>query len=80
MRRILLTTRILLAGLVSLVWLVTLLVWPVLKWVLSIEVFFQMLRMFVAPARAHAGWTFLMHFAALTAITYFVSIFKPKAL
>lgn len=72
----------LLAGLVRAVWVTTVLVWPVLKWVLSIEVFFQLLRMFYhwdTPG-AHAGWTFLAHFAVLTAVTYFVSLYKPKGL
>ena len=48
----------LLAGLVKFVWVATVLVWPILKWVLSIATFFQV----------------------LTAITYFVSIYKPKGL
>lgn len=70
------------AALVRFVWVVTVLVWPVLKWVLSIEVFFQLLRAFYYwdDPGSYAGWTFLMHFAALTAVTYFVSFFKPKGL
>ena len=28
----------------------------------------------------YAGWSFLAYFAVLTAITYFVSIYKPKGL
>jgi hypothetical protein len=70
----------LLSGLVRAVWVTTVLVWPVLKWVLSIEVFFQLLRMFYhwnTPG-VHAGWTFLAHFGALATITYFVALYKPK--
>ncbi|MDK3025140.1 KleE stable inheritance protein [Cupriavidus taiwanensis] len=72
----------LLAGLVKFVWVATVLVWPVLKWVLSIITFFQFVRMLYhwnTPG-VYAGWSFLAYFAALTAITYFVSIYKPKGL
>jgi len=70
------------AALVCFVWVVVVLVWPVLKWVLSVEVFFKLLRAFYYwdDPGSHAGWVFLMHFAALTAVTYFVSFFKPKGL
>ena len=54
----------------------------VLKWLVSIEVFFQFIRMIYhwnTPG-VYAGWTFLLHFAVLTALTYFVSIYKPKGL
>ncbi|ECZ2944950.1 protein kleE [Salmonella enterica] len=67
---------------VRFVWVITVLVWPVAKWIISIDVFFQFLRMFYhwdTPG-VHAGWTFLAHFAVLTALTYFVSLYKPKGL
>jgi hypothetical protein len=50
--------------------------------VLSIATFFQFVRMLYhwnTPG-VYAGWSFLAYFAALTAITYFVSIYKPKGL
>jgi hypothetical protein len=74
--------KALLAGLVRLIWVVTVLVWPVLKWIVSIEVFFQFVRMIYhwdTPG-VYAGWTFLVHFAVLTALTYFVSLYKPKGI
>lgn len=61
-------------------WVVAVLVWPVLKWVLSVATFFQFLRMLYhwnTPG-VYAGWAFLGCFAVLTAATYFVSIYKPK--
>ena len=72
----------LLAGMVKFLWVTTVLVWPILKWILSIEVFFQFARMlyYWNTPGVIAGWTFLLHFAVLTAITYFVSIYKPKGL
>ena len=74
--------RGLVAGLVKFVWVATVLVWPVLKWVVSIEVFFQLLRTMYhwnTPG-VHAGWTFLLHFGVLTALTYLVAFYKPKGL
>jgi hypothetical protein len=44
--------------------------------------FFQFVRMLYhwnTPG-VYAGWSFLAYFAVLTAITYFVSIYKPKGL
>ena len=72
----------LLAGMVKFLWVTTVLVWPILKWILSIEVFFQFARMlyYWNTPGVIAGWTFLLHFAVLTAITYFVSIYKPKGI
>lgn len=70
------------AALVRWVWVVLVLIWPVLKWIVSIEVFFQAIQMFYywnTPG-VYAGWTFLLHFAVLTALTYFVSIYKPKGI
>lgn len=71
-----------LAGAVRVVWVVTVLVWPLLRWVLSFEVLFQMMRMvyYWNTPGLHAGWTFLLHFALLTALTYFVSAYIPKGL
>jgi hypothetical protein len=30
--------------------------------------------------RVYAGWDFLLHFATLTALTCFVSLYKPKGI
>lgn len=61
-------------------WYCTVLIWPVLKWVVSLEVFFQFVRMIYHwnDAGSYAGWVFFAHFLALTALTYFVSNYKPK--
>lgn len=64
------------------VWMLTVLAWPVLKWVVSINVFFHFVKMFYywdTPG-IYAGWIFIFHFLALTALTYFVSNYKPKDL
>lgn len=70
------------SSLVRFIWVVTVLVWPFLKWILSIHVFFLFVRMIYhwnTPGE-FAGWTFALHFAVLTALTYFVSLYKPKGI
>ena len=72
----------LIAGVWRFVWVMFVLIWPIVGWVFSIEVFFQLLRMFYywnTPA-THAGWTFLLHFSAFTVLTYMVAFYKPKGL
>ncbi|SDY51820.1 KleE stable inheritance protein [Nitrosomonas halophila] len=70
------------SGVLRFIWIAVVLVWPVLKWLVSIEVFFQFIRMIYHwnTSGVYAGWTFLLHFVALTTLTYFVSIYKPNGL
>lgn len=70
------------ASIVKGIWVFTVLVWPILKWIVSIDCVFQFVRMmyFWDTPGVYVGWTFLLHFAGLTALTYFVSIYKPKGL
>ncbi|MBD8828989.1 KleE stable inheritance protein [Pseudomonas sp. CFBP 13602] len=68
------------SGIVKVLWLATALVWPVLRWLLALDVAFQFALMvwhWDNPA-SHAGWTFALHFAVMVALTFFVSVFKPK--
>lgn len=76
------TGRGLINGLVKFVWVTTVLVWPILRWVLSIITFFQFVLMiyYWDTPNVYAGWSFLAYFTLLTAITYFVSVYKPKGL
>ena len=66
--------------LLTVAWVAVTLMWPVLKWILSINVGFQFFRMIYhwGTPDIHAGWTLLLHFAALTSLTCFVSLYKPK--
>ena len=69
-----------LGGLWRGLWTVVVLLWPVLKWVVSIEVFFRLVMMIYhwdTPG-SHAGGTFLVHFGVLVALTYFVGVYRPK--
>ena len=63
-------------------WVVTVLVWPLLKWVLSMDCLYQLGRMlyYWDTPWVHGGWTFLFHFTFFTVLTYFVSIYKPKGI
>ena len=69
-----------LAGIVKAVWVVTVLVWPILRWIVALDVVFQFVRMlwYWHTPGTHAGWLFLLHFGVLTALTYFVSLYKLK--
>jgi Uncharacterized KleE stable inheritance protein len=69
-----------LAGIIKTVWVVTVLLWPFARWIIGLDVAFQGVRMlwYWHTPGVHAGWTFLLHFAVLTALTYFVSSYKPK--
>ncbi len=71
-----------LTGITWLVWVTVSLFWPVIKWVLSIDVVFQFIRMvyYWDSSGIHAGWAFMLHFTMLTALTYFVSFYKPNGL
>lgn len=74
--------KIVLDKMVSFVWVTIVLVWPFVKWVLSIEIFFQMLRMIYhwnTPG-VYAGWTFLLHFSVLVALTWFVDFYRPQGM
>jgi hypothetical protein len=65
---------------VKVLWFVVALIWPVLRWLLALDVVFQgalMLWHWDTPG-SHAGWTFSLHFAVLVALTFFVSVFKPS--
>ena len=69
-------------SLIKVVWVGTVLVWPLLKRLVSIDVLFQLIRMvhhWGTPG-VYVIWTFLLHFAVLTALTCFVSIYKPKGI
>jgi hypothetical protein len=62
------------------VWVVSVLLWPVLQWIVSLDVLYQLLRTlyYWRTPGVYAGWTLAMHFTDLTALTYFVSVYRPK--
>lgn len=68
------------SGLGKVVWIAVVLLSPVLEKILSIDVFFQFIRVlyYWNTPSVHAGWTFLLHFGVLTALTCYVAFCQPK--
>lgn len=69
------------SGLARALWMLLVLTWPVLRWVMALDVAY---RGFLTvwhwdTPGSHAGFTFFLHFAALTAATFLVSSYKPKS-
>jgi hypothetical protein len=52
-----------LSNLIKVVWVVTVLLWPLMKWILSLDVLFQFARMIYHwnTPDVYATWTFLLH-------------------
>lgn len=63
-------------------WVITVLLWPLLKWVLAMDCLYQLGRMlyYWDTPGVHGGWVFVLHFTFFTVLTYFVSGYKPKGL
>jgi hypothetical protein len=62
------------------VWMLAVLMWPLLRWIAALDVFWQFCRMVYhwdTPG-VYAGWQFLAHFAVLVALHYYVGIYRPK--
>jgi hypothetical protein len=61
------------------VWLVLVCLWPMVRWIAGIDLCFQLIRTgyFWNTPNAYAGWTFLLHFAVFTALTYLVAVHRP---
>jgi hypothetical protein len=62
------------------VWVVAVLLWPVLRYVVILDCVFQLFRMiwYWNTPGMFAGFRFLLHFAVLVGLTWFVSVHKPK--
>lgn len=65
---------------VTAIWMIHVLSWPVLQWVFSLDVVFQMMKMFYHwnMPEMNAGWIFIGHFAAFTVATFLARNYKPK--
>ncbi len=61
-------------------WTVTVLVWPLLKWIVALDCVYQLARAvyYWDTPGMYAGWKFLLHFGVLTALTYFVMCYQPQ--
>lgn len=63
-------------------WVTTVILWPVLKWIIALDCVWQFVRAmyYWNTPGTFAGMNFLLHFSAFVAVTYFVSCYKPKGL
>jgi len=74
------------SGFVMWVWVCVVLIWRPLSWIISFDCMIQFIKMIYywnTPNTTHAvqaSLIFLLHFAVLTALTYFVSVYKPKGI
>jgi hypothetical protein len=69
----------LLKGIWASVWLVLVSAWPMVRWIAGIDLCLQLIRMayFWNTPNVYAGWTFLLHFAVFSALTYLVGVHRP---
>lgn len=62
------------------VWVCTVILWPILRWLIALDCVIQFLKTMYhwnTPG-SHATLVFILHFFALSALTYFVSAYLPK--
>jgi Uncharacterized KleE stable inheritance protein len=69
----------LLKGLWASVWLVLVCLWPLARWIVGIDLCFQLIRTvyYWNTPDVHGGWTFLLHFTSFAALTYLVAVHRP---
>lgn len=64
------------------VWAVTLVLWPLIRLVVIVDVMFQLARMayhWNTPGM-HAGWTVALHFGVAVLIQCYVGLYTPKGI
>jgi hypothetical protein len=61
-------------------WICTVIFWPLLRWVIALDCVVQLIKAMFhwdTPG-SYAGIVFILHFLVFSALTYFVSAFRPK--
>jgi len=68
--------------LIKIVWVLTVLLFPLLELILLIDCVFQFFRMlyYWNTKEVHAGLIFVLHFFGLTALICFVALYKTKGM
>lgn len=76
----LIAVRRILRLIINLDWIVTVLVWPALRWIVAFDVALQAMRMLLrfSEVGIFLDWVFVIHFFGLTALLSFVSLYRPK--
>jgi stable inheritance KleE-like protein len=64
----------------SILWIILATFWTPIRWIISIEVLFQLIRMlyYWDTEDVHTVWIFLLHFGVLTALTLFMASYKLR--
>jgi ABC-type Na+ efflux pump permease subunit len=61
-------------------WICTVILWPLLRWVIALDCVVQLIKTMYhwnTPG-SYAGIVFILHFLVFSALTYFVSAYRPK--
>ena len=63
---------------VRIFWMLTVMVWPVLRWMVALDVTAQLFRMLMlfADRGIYVDWTFIAHFSGFTALLCFVKFYR----
>jgi Uncharacterized KleE stable inheritance protein len=61
------------------VWVLVAMVWPILRWILALDVTLQLFRVLIISASRgwYMDWYLMGHFAVFVIITYFVTVYQP---
>jgi hypothetical protein len=61
-------------------WVCTVILWPLLRWVIALDCVVQLIKTmyYWHTPGSYAGIVFLLHFLIFSALTYFVSAYRPK--
>jgi ABC-type Na+ efflux pump permease subunit len=61
-------------------WVCTIILWPLFRWVIALDCVVQLIKMMYhwSTPGTYAGIVFMMHFLVFSALTYFVSAYRPK--
>jgi hypothetical protein len=61
------------------VWTVAVMVWPLLRWVIALDVTLQLFRVLIVSVSRgwYLDWSLTAHFAVFVAATYFVLVYRP---
>ncbi len=64
---------------VRIVWMLTIIAWPALRWIAALDVTLQLFRMLMlfADKGIHVDWTFIAHVSCFVALVCFATMYRP---
>lgn len=73
------------SGVILWAWVCVVMVWPLLRWIIALDCVVQLISFIYHLTTSvdiyikfQSCVVFILHFAALSALTYFVSVYKPR--